>query len=65
MMEIEKIRELQEAELEKKLSDMRIELKDLRFKRAKGELKNLLQIRETRRDIARIMTVINEKGRGK
>lgn len=56
-----KLRESTADELQKKLQDLRLEGKNLRFQRAKGELKNLLKIREVRRDIARILTVLKEK----
>jgi len=53
-------------ELQKKVQDLRTELKNLRFQRAKGELKNLLKIKDIRHDIARALTVIKEKkGEGK
>jgi len=56
-----KLRESTVEELKKKLQDLRLEGKNLRFQRAKGELKNLLKIREARRDIARILTILKEK----
>jgi large subunit ribosomal protein L29 len=65
MIEMEKIKDLNKEELGKKLSELRLQHKDLRFQKARGELKNPLKLREIRRDVARIMTVINEKGRGK
>ncbi len=61
-----KLRELTVEELQKKLQDLRLEGKNLRFQRTKGELKNLLKIKEARHDIARVLTVIKEKqGEGK
>ena len=63
MIELEKIRELDAKELEKTLEDPRLQHKDLRFQKAKGELKNPLKLREVRRDVARILTVLAEKGR--
>ena len=65
MIEMEKIRDLNKEELERKLSELRRQHKDLRFQKARGELKNPLKLREVRRDVARVMTVISEKGRGK
>jgi len=56
-----KLRESTIDELKKKLQDLRLEGKNLRFARSKGELKNLLKIREVRRDIARILTILKEK----
>ncbi|HTY12939.1 MAG TPA: 50S ribosomal protein L29 [Candidatus Omnitrophota bacterium] len=61
-----KMRESTMEELQKKVQDLRTELKNLRFQRAKGELKNLLKIKDIRHDIARALTVIKEKkGEGK
>ena len=65
MIEMEKIRELGKEELKRKLSELRLQHKDLRFQKARGELKNPLKLREIRRDVARVLTVINEKGRSK
>ena len=63
MIELEKIRELDAEELKKKLEDLRLQHKNLRFQKAKSELKNPLKLREVRRDVARILTILNEKDR--
>lgn len=57
------LREMTLEELEKKLKDMRNELFNLRFQQATGQLKNYKRIREVKKEIARILTVINEKKR--
>jgi large subunit ribosomal protein L29 len=57
----EKIREMSEADLlarEKELSET---LFKLRFQKAIGQLDNALKVRETRRDIARVKTILKEK----
>ena len=41
---------------------MAIEFKNFRFAKAKGEDKNPLQRRFVRRDIARVLTIMREKG---
>ena len=50
---------------EKELRDMAVSLKekgrDLRFQLAAGKIKNTREIRQTRKSIARILTVIKEK----
>jgi len=61
-MKAEKLRELGKDEVEKKIQDLRIELKNLRFGKAKGEDKNPLKRRIVRREIARVLTVQKEKG---
>ncbi|MFO1069447.1 MAG: 50S ribosomal protein L29 [Geminicoccaceae bacterium] len=49
----------------KELSDRLVELKkeqfNLRFQRATGQLESTSRVREVRKDIARIMTVLREK----
>lgn len=50
-----------EAELEKQLKDLRDEQFNLRFQHATGQLENTARIRQVRRSIARIKTVMNEK----
>ncbi|MEE8270418.1 MAG: 50S ribosomal protein L29 [Alphaproteobacteria bacterium] len=50
------------------LSDNLLALKkeqfNLRFQRASGQLENTARVREVRRDIARIKTIVNERRRG-
>jgi large subunit ribosomal protein L29 len=56
-----KVRELSENELEHKGKDLAEQLFKLRFQKAIGQLDNGLKIRETRRDIARVKTVLKER----
>jgi large subunit ribosomal protein L29 len=64
-MKAAELRELTVPELEKKAADMRHELLSLRIQRANQQLKNPLKLRESRREIARILTVLNQKkGKG-
>jgi ribosomal protein L29 len=56
---VEALRGLSVNELKDKLALARKSLFDLRIK--KSELKNLLQIKWARREIARIMTLVKEK----
>lgn len=62
-MKAAKLRELSMAELEQKLNDTAQKLFQLRIKNASGQLKNPLEIRLLRRDIARLKTLLAEKGR--
>lgn len=60
-MKAEKIREMSLDDLrgeEKKLAEQMFRL---RFQKALGQLDNALKIRETRRDLARVKTVLKEK----
>ncbi len=60
-MELKKMRELTEVELNTELSKMKKELFNLRFQHATGQLENPVQMRELRKDIARVKTIIREK----
>ncbi|MGZ4200598.1 MAG: 50S ribosomal protein L29 [Thermoleophilaceae bacterium] len=55
------LRDLSDEELEQTLTDTRHELFNLRFQSATGALENSARIRNTKRDIARILTVRNER----
>ena len=56
-------RELDVEELEERLAETRRELFNLRFQHATGQLENTGQVREVRRNIARLLTVLNQKQR--
>ena len=60
-MELKKIREMSEAELNSELVRMKKDLFDLRFQHVTGQLENPIKMRETKRDIARVKTIIREK----
>ena len=60
-MELKKIREMSEAELNAELLKMIKDLFNLRFQHVTGQLENPVQMRETKRDIARVKTIIREK----
>ena len=60
-MELNKIREMSEAELNAELLKMKKDLFNLRFQHVTGQLENPILLRETRRDIARVKTIIREK----
>ena len=59
-MKIDKVRELTENELEKELVKMKNELFNLRFQHVTGQLENPSRMKDVKRDIARIKTVIRE-----
>lgn len=60
-MELKKIREMSEMELNAELVRMKKDLFNLRFQHVTGQLENPIKMRETKRDIARIKTIIREK----
>jgi large subunit ribosomal protein L29 len=49
-------------ELKRRLVEMREKLFQSRFKNASGSLKNPLIIRSMRREVARLMTFVNQRG---
>jgi len=49
------------AELQKQLADNYERLRGLKFDLAQGKVKNIREIKETKKTIARILTVINKK----
>jgi len=61
MMEIAKARSLSEQELAEELESARRHLYDLRFQLATRQLTDYSQISQTRKDIARLMTVRTER----
>jgi len=61
---LREIRESTPEELGGKLSRLEDQLFQLRLKHAVNQLENVSQIRVTRRDIARIMSVMTERRKG-
>ncbi|ACP38180.1 MAG: 50S ribosomal protein L29 [Saccharolobus sp.] len=67
-VDLEELRKMEKGELLKKVDELRLELMKLRVQARMGTLKNTASIRNTRKDIARILTVLSEKkreGKGK
>lgn len=63
-MKVKELRELTDAELNKKLSDSKDELFKLRFQMATGQLDNPMKLKEVRRRIARVKTILRERELG-
>ena len=61
MMKISKINEMSSPELEKELSELKTELFKLRFSLATNGLDNPMKIKEVKKDIARINTVLRQR----
>ena len=61
MMKIDKIKEMPSPELEKELSELKTELFKLRFSLATNGLDNPMKIKEVKKDIAGINTVLRER----
>ena len=64
-MKANEIRAMSESELEQKLADLKKDLFMLRMQHATNHLDNPTRISATRRDIARVKTVIREKQLGR
>jgi len=60
-MKASKLHEMSTNELNQKLMDLKTEFFNLRFQLATGQLNNPLSIREVKRDIARVMTILHER----
>ena len=60
-MEMNKIRQMTDVELSSELDKMKKELFNLRFQHETGQLENPVKMREVKRDIARVKTIIREK----
>ncbi len=60
-MKINKIKEMSSPELETELSELKTELFKLRFSLATNGLDNTSKIKEVKKDIARINTILKER----
>ncbi|MDR2487706.1 MAG: 50S ribosomal protein L29 [Clostridiales Family XIII bacterium] len=60
-MNLDKVREMSDVELQAELKKMKNELFNLRFQHVTGQLENPIKMRDVRRDIARVKTIIREK----
>lgn len=58
-MEISELRQKTKEELQKSLVDSRERLRNLKFDLASGKVKNVREIRNIKKDIARILTIIH------
>lgn len=63
-MKARELRDLTIDELREKYKELKKELFNLRFQKAVGQLGNPMRIRQVKRDIARIKTIIREKELG-
>jgi len=60
-MNIKDLKNKKESELHKLLAEFRDKIRDLRFHDAGKQLNNVRMIRETRKTIARILTLLNRQ----
>ncbi len=62
-MKISEIKNKETKELEKMTYDLKKKLSDIRFKFSGSKLKNVKEISNMKKDIARILTIIEEKNK--
>ncbi len=60
-MKMKEIRNMNEAELKKQLSTLREQIRDVSFKIHSREVKNNHMLSVIKKDIARILTLMNQK----
>ncbi|PLX20612.1 50S ribosomal protein L29 [Candidatus Parcubacteria bacterium] len=60
-METKDLKKKKEGDLHQILAETRDKLRDLRFKDANKQLKNIREIREGKKTVARILTLLNLK----
>ena len=60
-MQAKELRNMTAAELETKLQELKKELFNLRFQHAINQLENPHKMVEVKKDIARVMTVLQQK----
>jgi len=60
-MELKELKKKKESDLHKILAQTRDKLRDLKFKDASKQLKDVRQIRKIRVTIARVLTLLNKK----
>ena len=60
-MKISEIRQKSKIEVDKLFLELSEKIGKLNFDLVSGKVKNVREIRETKKDIARIMTIMNEK----
>jgi large subunit ribosomal protein L29 len=61
-MKASELKELGVVELKKKLDELREDVFRLRFKLSTGGLEDTSKLRASRKDIARILTILNQRG---
>ena len=62
-MKIDEVRGLTPDQLAEQLINLKKEQFNLRFQKASGQLENTVRARQVRRDVARVLTFLNQKTR--
>lgn len=64
-MEAKELREMSADDLSQKRGSLREEIGHLKLQRATGRMENPMKLRETRRDLARVETILRERSAGR
>jgi large subunit ribosomal protein L29 len=59
----DKIRKMESADIETKISGLKQELFNLRFQAAVGKLENTAQLNKVKKEIARMYTILTERSK--
>ena len=60
-MDVAQLRSMDNVALQKQLDDLQQEMFNMRFQRAAGQLPNFNRLRQVRRDIARVKTILRQR----
>jgi large subunit ribosomal protein L29 len=63
-MKASQLKDLNREELLQKEQELTEELFNLKFQHATGQLENVMRVKATKRDIARVKTVLNQRREG-
>ena len=64
-MKLRELKQRTDKELKETLNSLRDKLRELRFNLAGGKVKNIREIHQTKKTIARILTLLKEHGKGR
>lgn len=64
-MKAKELRKKSDTELQKLLQDKKSRIVELKMNIASGNVKNVREMRETKKDVARIQTILNQQTAGK
>ena len=64
-MEAKELREMSADDLSQKRGSLREEIGHLKLQRATGRMENPMKLRETKRELARVETILRERSEGR
>jgi len=65
MMKASELKDMTPEELRQKYEDTKKELFNLRIQQSTGQIEKAIRLRELRRDVARMLTVLHEREKSK